>query len=181
MWVMYVISAGVGLIVISQASPIGQELAQLDPIVAGGAVTILALFNGLGRPGFGWISDVIGRRWAMVLLFLLHMGALLFVLPNATNFAVYVLGVSMVGFAYGGCFSLMPAFTADSFGTKNLGVNYGWLFSAYGVAGALLTLFAIQTREVTGAWTTAFYFMAAACAVGLLLTLVIRSPVAKRP
>lgn len=179
LWFMYLISAGVGLIVISQASPIGQEIAQLTPIVAGGAVTILALFNGLGRLGFGWLSDFIGRHWSMALLFTLNIAALALVLPNATNLGLYVLGVSIVGFAYGGCFSLMPAFTADFFGTKNLGVNYGWLFSAYGVAGALLTLFAIQVREVTGAWMTTFYFMAIASALGLILALVTRASAAR--
>jgi len=176
LWIEYLISAGVGLIVISQASPIGQEVAALTPVVAGGALTMLAVFNGLGRPGFGWISDTIGRKNAMALIFAMHIVSLLFILPNATTFATYALGVCLVGFAFGGTLALMPAFTADFFGTKNLGINYGWLFSAYGVAGGVLSLFAIQVRVATGAWTTAFWYLTIACAAGLVLILITRAP-----
>jgi OFA family oxalate/formate antiporter-like MFS transporter len=179
LWIEYLVSAGVGLIIISQASPIGQEVAGLTPVVAGGALTMLAVFNGLGRPGFGWISDVIGRARGMTLIFAMHLVALLFILPNATTFATYALGVCVVGFAFGGTLALMPAFTADFYGTKNLGVNYGYLFSAYGVAGGVLSLFAIQVRVATGAWTSAFWYLAIASALGLALTFITRAPAPK--
>ena len=179
LWVVYLIAAGTGLIVISQASPIGQEIAGLTPVVAGGALTMLAVFNGLGRPGFGAISDAIGRKNAMALVFALYIVSLLFILPNATSFATYAFGVCVVGFAFGGTLALMPAFTADFFGTKNLGINYGWLFSAYGVAGGVLTLYAIRVRQVSGAWTTAFWYLAIACAVGLVLSFMTRAPAPK--
>jgi len=179
LWTEYLISAGVGLIVISQASPIGQEVAGLTPVVAGGALTLLAVFNGLGRPGFGAISDAIGRKNAMALIFAMHIVSLLFILPNATTFTMYALGVCLVGFAFGGTLALMPAFTADFFGTKNLGINYGGLFTAYGVAGGVLSLFAIQVRVATGAWTTAFWYLTIACVVGLALTFITRAPAPK--
>lgn len=179
LWIQFLIGAGVGLIAISQASPIGQEVAGLTPVVAGGALTLLAIFNGLGRPGFGYISDAIGRRNALALLFALYIVAFVFVLPNATTFAMYAVGVCMVGFAFGGTLALMPAFTADFFGTKNLGINYGWVFSAYGVAGGVLTLYAIRVRALTGAWTTAFWYMAIACAVGLVLAFMTKAPAPK--
>ena len=179
LWIEYVIAAGVGLIVISQASPIGQEVAKLTPVVAGGALTILAVFNGLGRPGFGYISDSIGRKNGMTLIFAMYIASLVFVLPNATTFGAYVVGLCLVGFAFGGTLALMPAFTADFFGTKGLGINYGWLFSAYGVAGGVLTLTAAKVRAVTGAWTTAFWYLAILCAVGLVLTFITKAPAAK--
>jgi OFA family oxalate/formate antiporter-like MFS transporter len=179
LWIEYVIAAGVGLIVISQASPIGQEVAKLSPVVAGGALTMLAVFNGLGRPGFGYISDAIGRKNGMALIFAMYIVALVFVLPNATSFGMYAVGVCMVGFAFGGTLALMPAFTADFFGTKGLGINYGWLFSAYGVAGSLLVIYAARVRAITGAWTTAFWYLAILCAVGLVLTFITKAPTAK--
>ena len=179
LWIEYVIAAGVGLIVISQASPIGQEVAKLTPVVAGGALTILAVFNGLGRPGFGYISDAIGRSRSMALIFAVYIAALMFVLPSATTFGTYVVGLCMVGFAFGGTLALMPAFTADFFGTKGLGINYGWLFSAYGVAGGVLVLYAARVRQITGAWTTAFWYLTILCAVGLVLTFITKAPTAK--
>jgi OFA family oxalate/formate antiporter-like MFS transporter len=85
----------------------------------------------------------------------------------------------VVGFAFGGTLALMPAFTADFFGTKNLGINYGGLFTAYGVAGGVLSLFAIQVRVATGAWTSAFWYLVIACAAGLALTFITRAPAPK--
>ena len=176
LWIGYLISAGVGLIVISQASPIGQEVAKLTPVVAGGALTLLAVFNGLGRPGFGWISDTIGRKNAWMLVFAMHLISLIFILPNATTFGMYVVGVCVVGFAFGGTLALMPAFTADYFGTKGLGINYGWLFSAYGVAGLVLTLVAAQVRTAAGSWNTAFWYLVIACVIGLISAVLVKAP-----
>jgi OFA family oxalate/formate antiporter-like MFS transporter len=176
LWIGYLISAGVGLIIISQASPIGQEVASLTPLVAGGALTMLAVFNGLGRPGFGWISDAIGRKNAWMAIFAMHLVSLLFILPNATTFAMYALGVCVVGFAFGGTLALMPAFTADYFGTKGLGINYGWLFSAYGVAGLVLTLFAARVRTVAGSWSTVFWYLVIACAIGFVSAVLVKAP-----
>jgi OFA family oxalate/formate antiporter-like MFS transporter len=176
LWLGYLISAGVGLIIISQASPIGQEVASLTPLVAGGALTMLAVFNGLGRPGFGWISDAIGRKNAWMAIFAMHLVSLLFILPNATTFAMYALGVCVVGFAFGGTLALMPAFTADYFGTKGLGINYGWLFSAYGVAGLVLTLFAARVRTVAGSWSTVFWYLVIACAIGFVSAVLVKAP-----
>lgn len=179
LWLGYLISAGVGLIVISQASPIGQEVAKLTPVVAGGALTILAVFNGLGRPGFGWISDTIGRKNAWMLVFAMHLVSLIFILPNATTFGMYVVGLCIVGFAFGGTLALMPAFTADYFGTKGLGINYGWLFSAYGVAGLVLTLFAARVRTVAGSWSTVFWYCVIACVIGLISAVLVKAPAPK--
>lgn len=179
LWTCYFIGSAVGLTVISQASPIGQEMAGLTPVAAGGALTILAVFNGLGRPGFGWISDLVGRRNAVLLDYALLIAALVLVLPNATSFAMYALGVSMVGFGFGGFLALMPAFTADFWGTKNLGINYGWVFSAWGAAGVFGPILGLQVRAATGAWLQTFYILAAACALGIVLMFITKAPAPK--
>ena len=179
LWTCYFIGSAVGLTLISQASPIGQEMAGLTPVVAGGAVTLLAVFNGLGRPGFGWISDAVGRRNAVILDFAVLIAAMLLVLPNATTFPVYALGVCMVGFGFGGFLALMPAFTADFWGTKNLGNNYGWVFSAWGAAGVFGPILGLMVRRGTGAWINAFYIYAGLCVLGIVLMLMTKAPTAK--
>jgi OFA family oxalate/formate antiporter-like MFS transporter len=179
LWVPYFIGSAVGLTVISQASPIGQEMAGLTPVQAGGALTILAVFNGLGRPGFGWISDLAGRKNATILAFAMQIAALLLVLPNASTFGMYALGVTLVGFSFGGFLALFPAFTADFFGTKNLGINYGAVFSAWGFAGVFGPILGLQVKAATGAWLNAFYILAALCALGIVLIGVVRAPTAK--
>jgi MFS transporter, OFA family, oxalate/formate antiporter len=179
LWTCYFIGSAVGLTLISQASPIGQEMAGLTPVVAGGAVTLLAVFNGLGRPGFGWISDAVGRRNAVILDFVVLIAAMLLVLPNATSFGMYALGVCMVGFGFGGFLALMPAFTADFWGTKNLGINYGWVFSAWGAAGVFGPILGLAVRRATGVWMNAFYIYAGLCVLGIVLMLMTKAPTAK--
>lgn len=179
LWIPYFIGSAVGLTLISQASPIGQEMAGLSPVVAGGAVTLLAVFNGLGRPGFGWISDLVGRKNAVILDFAILMVAMLLILPNASTFAMYALAVCMVGFGFGGFLALMPAFTADFFGTKNLGLNYGLVFSAWGFAGLFGPILGLQVRAATGGWLNAFYIYAALCVLGIICIALAKAPTAK--
>ncbi|MGE5849753.1 MAG: MFS transporter, partial [Candidatus Methylomirabilota bacterium] len=93
--------------------------------------------------------------------------------------ATYTIGISMVGFAYGGYLALMPSYTADYFGTKNLGINYGWVFSAWGAAGIMGPVIGAQVRAATGTWTNAFWILAGMCVAGIVLALVTKAPAAR--
>jgi OFA family oxalate/formate antiporter-like MFS transporter len=179
LWIMCFISVGVGLSIFSQGSPMGQEVAKLTPIIAEGALAFGALVNGLGRPVLGLISDAVGRRNAMALVFALHLVALVLALPNATTVAIYSVGLCLVGFAFGGTLALMPVFTADYFGSKNLGINYGWLYTAYWVASLVSPIFTGQVRAAAGSWTKVFWVLAGVCVVGLLCAVITRPPAPK--
>lgn len=180
LWTIYLFWSGVGLMAISQAVPMGVELAGLDTTVAAGALGTMAVFNGLGRPAFGAVSDRLGRVVAAILAQGVYVIALVGVLPQATTLATYTLGISLIGFAYGGGLGVMPAFTADYFGTKNLGINYGWIYSAWGAAGVLGPIIGSQVREQTGAWTDAFWILAGLAVAAAVLALVTKAP-APRP
>jgi OFA family oxalate/formate antiporter-like MFS transporter len=176
LWVVFLFWAGVGLMVISQAVPMGQELANLSPTVAAGALGLMSILNGLGRPAFGFISDKLGRKGATILAQVVFILTLLFILPNARDFALYTLGISLIGLAYGGSLSVMPAFTADYYGTKHLGINYGWVFSAWGAAGVLGPIIGAQVRAATGAWGGAFVVLAVLSAAAAALILIAKPP-----
>ena len=137
---------------------------------------ILAVFNGLGRPCFGAISDKIGRKNSLLIAFAIEIVALVLILPNAGSFAIYAIGVSLIGFSYGGFLGLMPSLTADFYGTKNIGLNYACVYTAWGMAGILGPIVGVQVRAVTGEWVKAFYILAATCVVGAILTAFIRPP-----
>lgn len=179
LWFIYLFGAGVGLMAISQAVPMGVELAKLTPGVAAGALGIMAVFNGLGRPAFGGISDKIGRSNATMLAFAVYIVALLGVLRGADTFAMYTTGISLVGFAYGGYLALMPSYTADYFGTKNLGLNYGLVFSAWGAAGVMGPIIGAQVRAQTGSFVGAFWILSALCVAGIILALITKAPAPK--
>ncbi len=89
---------------------------------------------------------------------------------------MYSIGINMMGSAYGGYLALMPSHTADYYGTKNLGINYGWVFSAWGAAGILEPLIGAQLRAAMGARTSAFWILAGMCVAAIVLTLLTKTP-----
>lgn len=177
-WAAFLIGCGVGLMVISQASPIGQELAGLDARAAGIAVVILAIFNGLGRLAFGALSDKIGRKNTFLAAFAIEIFAFLFVLPNAGCFWTYAIGVSLIGAAFGAFMGVMPSITADYFGTKNIGVNYAWVYTAWGAAGILGPMIGVMMK---GAWVHSFYLLAGISAIGMTVMALTKPPARPEP
>jgi MFS transporter, OFA family, oxalate/formate antiporter len=110
--------------------------ATYEGIVSAGAtaVIVVAILNAAGRIIWGRISDGIGRKKTLLIMFL-AAGAAMFALNWLSKYPLYLMGVGAVGFTFGGFLALFPAVTADYFGTRNVGANYGWMFSAYGAGG----------------------------------------------
>ena len=171
-WIVFCIGTGGGLMVISKASPFGQNIVQLTPVIAGSVIMILGIFNGLGRPFFGSVSDFVGRKNGIYIAFIIQIIALTVVLPNATSYWIYALGVSIMGFSYGGFLAIMPSITSDFYGIKNVGLNYGLVYTGWGAAGyfgpQVANVFVGETSTRID-WNNAFYFIAAACVVGMVL------------
>jgi OFA family oxalate/formate antiporter-like MFS transporter len=138
-WVLYAtyfLGSSVGLTVIGQAAPLLQDIGMASaPISAGVALGVLGLFNAFGRLGWGSLSDRVGRRWTLLAMSLVSITACLGFLHNAAGFWPAMIGICLAAFAYAGYLALMPALTADYFGPKNVGANYGILFSAWGICG----------------------------------------------
>jgi len=149
---MFLLSATAGLMMIGNVTNVA---TYLDPsktmLVFAQAQTIagiLALFNGAGRIGWGKVSDHLGRIKTMKLMFMIQalvlFGAAGFVAVKPTDEVIQFIGLtafaSAIGFTFGGNFALFPSTTADYFGTKNLGMNYGLVFTGYGAAGVLGSL-----------------------------------------
>ena len=97
-------------------------------------VALLACFNAAGRVVAGVVSDYVGRVVTIGLVCVFQALAM-FLFSNFTSIGGFVVGAAVVGFSYGACLSLFPATVADAWGTKNLGLNYGILFTAWGVGG----------------------------------------------
>jgi len=120
--------------VISQASNFGVDIVSLTPVVAGSVIMILGIFNGLGRPACGSLSDEIGRKNVIFVAFAVQLVALVLILPNASSYWMYALGVSLMGFSYGGFLGTMPSITSDFYGLKNVGLNYASVYTGWGAA-----------------------------------------------
>jgi OFA family oxalate/formate antiporter-like MFS transporter len=173
-WLMYFIGCASGLMVIGQTSPIGQELAKYTKETAALGVSLLAIFNALGRIFWGKISDSFGRMKTLFLMFLICGLAILSYNLIATAPVWFWFGISLVGFCFGGYLALFPAVTADLFGTKSVGVNYGFVFTAYGVGGLLSNIFAPRVKELTGGYSVAFIVTGILCLIGAILTFLVK-------
>jgi len=176
LWLIYLFGAGAGLMIIGQAVPIGLEVAKLDKTVAAAGLGTMALLNGLGRLVHGSISDKIGRKNTVILCFCEYLVAFLLLLPNADTFTKWLVGICIVGFSYGGYLAVMPSITADYFGTKSLGANYGYLFTAWGIAGVTGPFMIDAVKTSTGSFTNAMYYISAACVAGIVLVFVSKKP-----
>jgi MFS transporter, OFA family, oxalate/formate antiporter len=134
LWFIYLLSATAGLMLIAHmASIAGTQAAWKAGFIL---VVVLSAFNALGRIAIGFLSDKIGRKTAMVVVFLIQ-AVNMFLFSYYQTIPLLVAGAAFAGLAYGSLFSLMPSITADFFGIKNLGVNYGMVFSGWGIAAII--------------------------------------------
>lgn len=185
---MFLLSATAGLMMIGNVSNVA---AYLDPtktmLVVAQAQTIagiLALFNGAGRISWGKISDHFGRNMTMRLVFLVQafvlFGAAAFVWARPSGEMAQFIGLtafaSAIGFTFGGNFALFPSATADYFGTKNLGVNYGLVFTGYGAAGILGSLIPGILAGSGGGFTWVFVAVGIASLVTFVMAVAIKPP-----
>ncbi len=183
LWTVFVCSALAGLMVIYCIKLFGLDVLHDRGViglsaVTGTAMAWYAVFNGVGRILWGGLSDKVGRKFAIVLMtasqglimLLIYHG---FIHLGATS--GFILAAILIGFNFGGNFALFPAVTADLFGNKNVGANYGWLFTAYGVAGIagpqIAGVFKDAAAGATdpGIWMIPFIIAGVACLAGSLL------------
>jgi OFA family oxalate/formate antiporter-like MFS transporter len=171
LWLTFILGATSGLMAIGQWTPMMSTLLQgktFAPEWMGGfgrfiePIGILALFNALGRIFWGRVSDVIDRPRAMMIMFLAQGMAFMLLISVKSHAAVF-LASAWVGLNFGGNFALFPSATADYFGTKNFGINYGWIFTAYGVAGILGPVVGGVLFDVTEDYVMAFVFAGILC------------------
>jgi MFS family permease len=177
LWLIYFIGAGAGLMVISSVSGMAKKsLGELAFL----AVAVLAVGNAGGRIVAGSVSDRIGRRWTLFLV-LVFQAALMFVAIPVMGGAgvpplVVVLVAALIGANFGANLALFPSFTKDLWGLKHFGVNYGMLFTAWGVGGLVLSrVQQMLTAASGGSYTTSFLTAGALLVLGAVLTFWIRT------
>jgi OFA family oxalate/formate antiporter-like MFS transporter len=177
---MYIGSAQSGLLVIANAAPILAKTAGKLEFFAKNAWIIAAfggMINALGRVGSGLYSDKIGRANAYTVNLLVSAVFLLstpFII-NAESIPLLFLAIGVAYWQYGGGLSIMPAFTADYFGSKNLGVNYGLIFLGWGL-GFLMPLIAGFIKDRTGSYSLSFYISAVILIIAVILCRFLKKP-----
>jgi len=152
LWLMFLFGSSAGLMIIGHLATIGPVQATDPKTVVSGyiLVAVLAIANAGGRIFFGALSDKLGRTHTMLLVFCLQ-AVNMFLFSYYKDGATLLLGSVLTGAAYGACLSLFPTTTFDFFGLKNGGLNYSFVFSAWGCASLIGPLYAGRVADTTKA------------------------------
>lgn len=180
LWLILFLNVTAGILIISNAVPIYSELTGATAAVAGATYGIVAVFNGLGRFFWGWVSDNIGRNMAYVAIFAIQV-VVFFLMANMHSFAGVGILFAIVLLCYGGGFGVMPSFNADYFGTKYMGQNYGYILTAWGVAGVVGPFIAATVKDRTGSFAGALVPVAIMLIVAAVIPFFIRKPEERTP
>jgi MFS family permease len=175
LWLMLFLNVTAGILVISNALPIMQEMTGAAPQRVAAIFGGLALFNAFGRLFWGAVSDRIGRHRAYALIFVIQAGVF-FLMNGQHGLLPVMLAYAVILFCYGGGFGIMPSFSADYFGTRHMGANYGALLTAWGVAGVAGPLFAAHVKDLTGSFSGALPVVAASLLLATTLPLIVKKP-----
>jgi len=187
LYLMFVLIAAGGLTMAASMAPIAKDLkidkvpVELFGFTMGALVFALSLnriFDGVGRPFFGWLSDQIGREFTMALAFLIGAAALYTLSQSGANPVTFVLVSALYFGVYGEIFSLFPATQGDTFGSKYAAANAGMLYTAKG-AGALLVPIAAGISKAHG-WAPVFTLAMSFNVIAALLALFVLRPMRAR-
>jgi MFS transporter, OFA family, oxalate/formate antiporter len=176
LWIMFVFAAGAGLMIIGKLAKIVDLQAGLK---AGFIfVAMLAVGNAGGRVIAGVLSDRIGRTWTMFAVFVFQ-AVLMFLLRGLDTYGTLFLASVLIGFNYGANLSVFPSATKDYFGLKNFGVNYGFVFTAWGVGGILGPMLSGWIFDANKNFNDAYLIAAVCLLIAAGLTFVTRAPKAR--
>ena len=180
MWITFAFGSGAGLMVIGNLASIVQNQIGL-PALSAIAISALAVGNGGGRILYGMLSDRIGRKNILLIAFIwqaLLIAALYFFNSDSilANSGVLLVFVAMVGANFGAILAVFPAMTKDYFGPENLAMNYGILYTAWGLGGFMVSQLASVIKDNTGSFDSAYLL-----AVGLLIAAAVMMSFLKSP
>jgi OFA family oxalate/formate antiporter-like MFS transporter len=179
LWALLFLNVTAGISLISQESPIFQEVAKVSAAIAAGMVGIVSIGNAVGRIFWAWTSDAITRRWAFVAMFAVQVG-LFWALPGLASVSILTFVSFVILMCYGGGFGTMPAFAADYFGSKNVGPIYGLMLTAWGCASAFGPLLIAHLRQSSGSYGSGLHIIAGIMAVSMILPILVSPPKAQK-
>jgi MFS family permease len=163
-----------GLIIISQASSMAQEIISFNSAKAALIVSTVAICNTLGRVVCGWISDKIGRHRVMPVMYIIS-SLMVFLLTAAGvgRETLFIAAVIIIGFCFGGFMGLFPALTIETFGSKNSGTNWGFMFIGFAFASFVGPMLASWCKTLNnGDYGLAFVVAACISLLGAIVMLL---------
>ena len=177
----FVFSAGAGLMSIGlmKLYPMqalmdaGMSKAAASGVAGTAMAVFFSLANGLGRIIWGTLSDKLGRKTSIIIMTATQGILVILFTYMAGNEVLLYLGATLIGFNFGGNFALFPTITADTFGAKNVGQNYPFIFLAYGVGGIVGPMLGGMLGDLQN-FSLAFTISGVAVLLGTVLTIMVK-------
>lgn len=170
LWAIYTLGATGGMMIIGTASDIATTYTLGDSVLI---VMLVSIANTLGRVFWGAVSDKVGRYLTVILMLLVVSLGSFLVANNASFGAIFgVIGLMCIALSFGGFLGSFPGITAENWGVKYVGSNYGWMFTAYGVAAIFGPQIGSKIKGLSGNYGTAFFIVIGMALLGILLQLI---------
>ncbi len=168
LYLSFMIGSMIGLMLIGMTSNIGVELINLSPKKGTLLMALFAVFNGIGRPIFGWITDKLSHKKSMLISYgLIMIAALLMLITREGSVGLYSIAFSIFWFNLGGWLAIAPTSTLALYGTKHYSQNYGVVFTAYGIGAIMGVLASGLLKDTFQNYHAVFYFIIGLCILGI--------------
>jgi MFS transporter, OFA family, oxalate/formate antiporter len=168
----FILGTMIGLTLIGLTANIGTQYVGMEVVQVSQWMAIFAMFNGGGRPLFGWISDRLSIANAMMISFsLIASAAILMLFFGENNPLIFSMTFIIFWFNLGGWLAIAPTATMKLYGLKNYSQNYGVIFTAYGVGAILGVLTSGSILSVFNQIQLIFWYVLAVCVIGIVSTL----------
>jgi OFA family oxalate/formate antiporter-like MFS transporter len=169
LWTIYILGATGGMMIIGTAASISNQYQLVAESTF--LVMLVSIANSLGRVFWGIVSDKMGRYPTVIAMFAaIVIGLIMAVIFAGPGSIMAILGIMMVALSFGGFLGSFPGITAENWGVANSGTNYGWMFTAYGVAAIAGPQIGSQIAEANnGDYKLAFFIIIGMSIVGILL------------
>ena len=178
-WLMFAFVIVGGLIAIGLIPVYAERILSASPMQAALAISIFAGFNGFGRPLAGYLGDRYGVVWVMIITYVIQSITFIAFPIFAVTIPTLYIAMAFLGWGYAVTLALFPTLTSLSFGVKSMGVNYGLVFTAFGV-GAFAPLIGSWIFDATNSYTYVFIFAGVLTIAGLMLSLLLKRKYALR-
>lgn len=180
LWFCFLLGTLIGLMIIGISSPAGMELVNLDSNKAAFMVSFFAIFNGIGRPLFGLLTDKFTAKKSALISYLMIIIASLMIIFKGHNFIVFSLAFSIFWLNLGGWLAIVPAATNNLFGHKHYSKNYGIVFTAYGIGALLGGFISGEIRDIFGSYIYIFYPVIVFAVIGIIVSQISLHRIIKR-
>lgn len=167
LYLNFLIGTMIGLMLVGMTSKVGNEMIGLTSDKVTNLMLLFAVFNGLGRPIFGWLTDKLSYPKTAILSYgIIALAAFLMIIARKSNAVLFVISFSLFWFNLGGWLAIAPTATASLFGTQNYSRNYGIVFTAYGIGAVLGVMGSGMIVDLIGSYKAIFYMVIALCILG---------------